>query len=266
MTDRLRFIHLSDTHLSPDPDYHSYGHNALANAQAVVHHLNNALPFKPDFVLHTGDVAYNPDREAYPQAVKVLSQLRYPVYYVRGNHDNPAAMREFLPHLPDGDGPLHYDFMQGNYHFVVLDTHSTEPPSGHIQAEQLDWLQATLDASPASRLVIALHHLPVVTNVPCMDERMIIRNHDALFEIIRPYRERISGLFFGHIHRSTTTLRDGILCSSAPAVWFQLYTWPEGDLDFRGDPSALPGFNVVTLTPSQTLITHHTVPHPGGGD
>ena len=62
----LRFIHISDTHIHPDPNYtKDYADiTSYAGAKALVEQVNN-VPFEPDFVLHTGDVAYDPDPEAY---------------------------------------------------------------------------------------------------------------------------------------------------------------------------------------------------------
>ncbi len=60
----LTFVHISDTHISQHPSYNTdFGEvTTLVGVKALVEQLNN-LPFEPDFVLHTGDVAYNPDPE-----------------------------------------------------------------------------------------------------------------------------------------------------------------------------------------------------------
>jgi 3',5'-cyclic-AMP phosphodiesterase len=262
MINPLRFIHITDTHIGVTPDYDSYGHYAFDNAQAVVDYLNHQLPFTPDFVLHTGDVIYNPNNDAYPHAQAVLRQLRYPIYYVRGNHDDPIGMRQYLDNVPQGDGHLYYDFIMKDFHFVVLDSFGYTRTIGIIEDNQMTWLEATLRNSLAESLVITLHHPPLITGIPCYDERMILKNHNEFFEVLRPYRERIRGVFFGHIHRDTLALREGILCSSAASTWFQLYGWPQDTLDFRGDADALPGFKVVTLTHNQTWVTSHTIPKP----
>ena len=48
----LRFVHISDTHFNPDPEYiKSYAqYTPLPGAQALVEAVN-ALPFQPDFIL-----------------------------------------------------------------------------------------------------------------------------------------------------------------------------------------------------------------------
>ena len=93
----LSFVHISDTHISADPHYNQDGamHTPLVGAKALVRQLNT-LPFPPDFVLHTGEVAYNPDETAYPVAYEVLSALKVPVYYLAGNHDDAATLQRIM--------------------------------------------------------------------------------------------------------------------------------------------------------------------------
>jgi Icc protein len=253
----LRFIQITDTHIGTAADYILRGVNSLSRAQAVVEHLNNDLTFTPDFVLHTGDVAYDPDPAAYTLAQATLSQLKYPTYYVRGNHDDPDTMRRTLPNLPAGTGRLDYEFTVKGFHFIVLDAFGLVQPMGFLEDTQLALLESRLKASNERSIVIALHQLPVLTGIRWYDDEMVIENHDALFEILKPYQKRIRGLFFGHIHRSSTTLREGILCVSAAAVSMQLESWPD-QADIVTDEAALGGFNVVTLTHEQTWVTHHT--------
>lgn len=263
MSQLLRFIHISDTHIGITADYDSYGHFALDNAEAIVDYLNNELPFEPDFILHTGDVIYNPNIEAYPYAQAVLSKLRYPIYYARGNHDDPVGMRQYLPNVPDnGTDHIDYDFIVNDFHVIVLDTHGFTRTLGILEDAQLAWFADTLANSPAQSIMISMHHLPLLTGIACYDERMILTNHEQFFDVLRPYRDRVRGVFFGHIHRDTTGLREGILCSSTYSTWFQLYAWPHDDINFRGDGDALPGFKVVTMSHQQTWITSHTIPQP----
>jgi len=78
----LRFVHITDTHLSPETEYgrhhHGAAHSAREGAIALVETVN-ALPFQPDFILHTGDVVYDPDPAAYGVAKSILSRLKAPV-------------------------------------------------------------------------------------------------------------------------------------------------------------------------------------------
>src|SRR5258705_3517838 len=108
---RLTFVHLSDTHISTDPEYgkHHTPHSANAGAEALVKAVN-ALPFHIDFILHTGDVVYDPVAEAYLTARDILSQLKYPVYYLSGNHDSGAELQRILLGRTEILSPFYYTF------------------------------------------------------------------------------------------------------------------------------------------------------------
>ena len=252
----LRFVHISDTHIGPSTDYMLYGVNTHQKAEELVQFINNDLPFSPDFVLHTGDVAYDPDAQATRLAHDVLSQIKYPLYVVRGNHDDPNALRDYFANLPQGDGRLYYDFVVKDFHFIVLDTFGLVQPSGHLDDAQLEWLQKTLTASNARSIVMIVHHIPTITGNAWLDERMRIMNDDALFAILEPYQARIRGMFFGHIHDFSAHQHHGILCSSTAAAFSQ-FIYPENP-DERFMVAEPGGFSLVTVRhDGPTTILHH---------
>lgn len=252
----LQFIHISDTHIGTTADYLLYGHSTAAAAQKLVDYLNNDLPFEPDFVLHTGDVTYDPDPEAYKLAWQTLQQIRYPLYVVRGNHDEPDTMRRVLPNLPSGSGRIDYTFEVKGFRFIVLDSFGREQPRGYLEDTQLAWLSQQLALAEDKPVVISLHHLPTTTGNPWLDNFMLIENHDTLFATLAPHQSRIRGLFFGHIHSPSTTLRQGIMCSSAPAAFSQ-FSFPNVYPSTELTATAPGGFSLVTIAPEQTWISHH---------
>src|SRR5437762_11867956 len=80
----MRFIHITDTHVGPTATYGLPGKPALPTLEALVDTINN-LPFKPDFVLHNGDVTDDASEAAYRLVKPILAKLKYPIYYVIGN-------------------------------------------------------------------------------------------------------------------------------------------------------------------------------------
>ncbi len=254
MSDDLRFVHISDTHIVPDQGLY-YGYNPYQALEQLVGYINNGLPFMLDFVLHTGDVTYDPDPAACQQAAAVLNELNYPTYYVRGNHDDPAAMRKYLPNLPAGSGRIDYTFAMKGFQFIILDSFGKVQPMGYLEPGQLAWLRTMCEESTAQSLVIVLHHLPVLTGNTWLDHDMYIENHEALFDTLEPFAARIRGLFFGHIHVPSSTMQRGILCSSAPAAFSQ-FVLP----DTAPTPPLITepgGYSLVRMTHEQTWISHH---------
>jgi len=255
----IRFVHISDTHLGTTPNHIQYGRNTYQDAKAMVDFINHDLEFDPDFVLHTGDVLNEPDANASKLAADLFKTLRFPARYVVGNHDDRDLMRADLLGHPPTDGPLCYDFHVEDFHFIALDSRGEIDPQGFISADQLDWLGQTCRESNAQSLVILVHHLPLHLGVKWIDRDMRIMNDDAFFDVLLPHRERLRGIFFGHIHRATTGFRDGILCSASASTFMQFEMNPD-DEKAQFDVNAPAGYAIVTMTHQQTTVTHQTLP------
>jgi Icc protein len=265
----MRFVHITDTHIGPTPDFLLRGFPALSTLEALVERINN-LPFQPDFVLHTGDMVDDTSEASYALARPVLEKLKYPVYYVIGNHDRPLPMqRALLGRSFDKIQGDRFDYQVeiGGFILAVFDTRGTVDPAGTLTEEQLKALRdlCTPDGPP---LIIAVHHQPVLLDSPWLDEaatngmRMRIDCSVAFQEAIAPARDRIRGVFFGHIHRGFQAVRNGILYCSAPSGVMQFQSWPnQHDAVLAEDE--LPGFGVVTVTPDQTIVRHFMFPRPG---
>ena len=94
-TETVYFVHISDTHIGPTPDYSRHGHEPLPCARRLVEIIND-LPTIPDFVIHTGDVVTDPHPDSYRLAAETFAKLSVPIYYVNGNHDTAADIQRYL--------------------------------------------------------------------------------------------------------------------------------------------------------------------------
>ena len=259
----LRFIHISDTHISHEPGYGAADgrYHPRLGAEALVDQINN-LPFTPDFVLHTGDVAYDPIPEAYETARDILSRIRFPVHTLAGNHDDAEMLQRVFLQRDTVQPTWHYDFETNGVHVICLD--STGPaahPSGTVSDEQLAWLANICQSDDPRPIVVGVHHNVSASGSPWLDEYMRMENGEALHQTLLPARHRLRGVFFGHIHQPSQTLRDSILYSSVLSSWYQIHSWP-GQTRTTLEPDAEPGFSVVTVTADQTHIRCHRFPRP----
>lgn len=267
----LHFVHITDTHLLlPEqkldyhdipPDLETYARQILAlpyDSQAVADALIreiNALPIRPDFVLHTGDVAAQLlSGDDYGYMLDMLSHIAYPVYYLPGNHDDPDALRRFTR----GEAaPPYYEFAVNGVQIACLDSasHPVVPHGGRLDDEQLGWLEALCSAPDDRPLVVALHHHPIPIGVPWLD-MLALHNGSELHRILRKAGTRLRGVFTGHIHHGVDVVRDGILYSSAASAWCQFTGWP-GHRFATLDTDVNPGFSLVTLTAEATFVRRH---------
>lgn len=259
----VHFVHISDTHIGPTPDFTLYGVRTLPALERVVDRIN-ALPVRPDFVVHTGDVAAKPDPEAYRLTASVMGRLSAPVYYVTGNHDRSQDLRALLPMGPkvdlvEGEDALAYRFDLGGHRIVVLDGRGPDAidPHGLLPESQLEALRRELSAGIAP-VTVFVHFPPVALHSPWLDRDMLLLNGPDLHRVLVEGRERIRGVFFGHAHRGMQVFRDGVLYSSVGSPFCQFTAWP-GD-EKPGMEAGGPGcFNFVTLTPGGCLVKEHTV-------
>jgi Icc protein len=258
----LRFVHLSDTHITFDPAYEKpYARrHPLASAQALIDQVKN-LPFTPDFILHTGDIAYDPYPELYPQIQQMFAALPAPVIWLAGNHDDRLAVQTTLAGSDTPQQHPFHDLEINGVQLILVDSNANAPqdvPRGLVPEAQMEWLDTLCAADDDRPLVIAVHHNVVRAGVPWLDDYMRIQNGDELHAIIRQARDRLRGVFHGHIHQNLDVLQDGVLYSAAASSWcgFMAYPIPEND-QVTPDFAMNPGFSVVTITPDRTTIRRH---------
>jgi Icc protein len=261
----LTFVHLSDTHIHLDPNYVSehIPFNSRQPVQKLIEAVN-ALPMPIDFVLHTGDVAHFPETpEHYTIAREILSQLRYPVYYTPGNHDVVAGLQaHFLGKTAAEIQPTYdLEFEVNGVQIVMLDSHippEVEGHAGYVTAAQLDWLDALCRAKDERPLVVALHHHTLPLEAPWLDS-IVLKNGIAVHNTLLKAKQRLRGVFYGHIHENVVTVREGISYYSVVSGWFQTQTW-YGMIEPAGALMHDPGFNLVTLTETDTFVRSVRVP------
>jgi len=257
----LYFVHISDTHIGPRPDYELYGCNPLHRARRMIETIN-ALPVVPDFVLHTGDVVSDPDEAAYRLTAEVFTLLRCPVYFVAGNHDAPMMIAKYLKMGSVSnvhETSLSYTFMVKGVRFIVLDGRGPDEidPHGLLAEPQFAFLLAALERDSAP-VAVVVHFPPIPLDSRWLDSEMLLLNGERLHRTLVPIRHRLRGVFFGHVHRGMTVFRDGILYSSVASTTGQFTAWPTTErvqLDLQ-HPAC---FNFITFIDDRTIIKEHMV-------
>ena len=265
----MRFVHITDTHIAADPAFASFGQTPRANLVALVDAIN-ALTFPIDFVLHTGDVVEDRSEAAYHAARDILARLRLPIHYVAGNHDDAGFLQTAMMNRASARPRLDYQFSADGVLVAVFDSRGPRDPAGTLRDEQLAALRA-LCAREGPPLVIAIHHPPLPLDTKWLNDgwstavghttSMLLDRGPEFLEAIAPARERLRGVFFGHVHRAFQIMHRGILFASAPSGFGQFYTWPGQDHP-EGSPAEPAGFSLVTITGEQTIVRQHSLAKP----
>ena len=255
----LTFVHISDSHLMTDLNRRGAERGpALPGAAALVREIE-ALPAPVEFVLHTGDVNHDPEcEEEYRQAVELYRQLSVPVHFLPGNHDRSLWLQRVLLERDEPAPHADQEFEAGGVQFLLLDSSVADMYEnvghGYLASEQLAWLEQRCAAQDGRPLVVALHHHPLALSVAWLDD-LVLRNGEALHEILLLARQRLRCVLYGHIHESLLTLRDGIPYQSVRGSWFQNRTWFGQQREYP-EPLQWPGYNLVTLTARDTFVRH----------
>jgi 3',5'-cyclic-AMP phosphodiesterase len=160
----LTFVQISDTHIGFKRDANPDVVGSLRHAIADIH----ALPQRPAFVVHTGDVSHLSKAEEFASARDILGEIRVDrVHTVPGEHDTiddgVTGYLKFFDH--DGNGRAWYSFEQNGVHFIGL-TNTLNFKAGTMASlgdEQLAWLKADLAGRSGSTPIVVLAHIPMWT-------------------------------------------------------------------------------------------------------
>ena len=161
------FAQISDSHIGfnkpANPD-------VTSTLQVAIDRIN-ALPDKPDFIIHTGDLSQlsKPSEfDTLDQALKGLSTKQ--IYFVPGEHDMLTDNGEqYLQRFGKGTkGAGWYSFDQKGVHFVGLVNvvNLKAGGLGSLGQEQLEWLEGDLKGLSASTPIVLFAHIPLWTIYP----------------------------------------------------------------------------------------------------
>ncbi len=200
--------------------------------KVAVDHLNT---MDLDFVIHLGDLI---DRDffSYSTVLPIMRRIEAPVAYVLGNHDYEVAddkKSEVPTHI--GMSAKHYDFVIGNWRFVVLDGNDislhahakgsdayneaaamlerlkaqnaafAKPWNAAIDSDQLSWLYSRLaQATQARQKVIVFCHWPIHPDVSDG-----LWNYKEVLARIESF-DCVPAFLAGHYHPGGYGVRKGI--------------------------------------------------------
>jgi 3',5'-cyclic AMP phosphodiesterase CpdA len=158
------FVQISDSHIgfSREPN-----RNVTATLEEAVRRIN-ALPQRPDFLLHTGDLTHLARPGEFDTVDQVLRTARAgEVFYVPGEHDVAAdggrAYRARYGRGTRGQGWRSFDHR--GVHFIGLVNVLDLRPGGlgSLGREQLDWMRRDVANLADSTPVVVYAHVPLWT-------------------------------------------------------------------------------------------------------
>ena len=161
------FLQISDSHVGFDKPANPNVKGTLEEAIGRV----KALPDKPAFMIHTGDISHLSKPAEFDDADRIISQARLDVHYVPGEHDliDDERGKLYLERYGRGTkGAGWYSFDANGVHFIglvnVLDLKAGG--LGNLGNEQLEWLEDDVKGRSASQPIVVFAHIPLWTVYP----------------------------------------------------------------------------------------------------
>jgi 3',5'-cyclic AMP phosphodiesterase CpdA len=160
------FLQISDSHIGFKAPANP---NALATLDEAIVKVG-ALPQKPAFMLHTGDITHLSKPEEFDNADQAITKARLDTFYVPGEHDiiDEGQGKAYLDRYGKrmkAQGTGWYSFDQHGVHFVGLVNVANVKAGGmgSLGAEQLAWLADDLKGKSASTPIVVFAHIPLWT-------------------------------------------------------------------------------------------------------
>jgi hypothetical protein len=160
------FLQISDSHIGFNKPANP---NVLATLDEAIVKIG-ALPQKPAFMIHTGDITHLSKPAEFDDAAQAIGKAKLETFYVPGEHDiideqQGKAYLERYGKRTQAKGTGWYSFDQNGVHFVGLVNVADLKGGGmgSLGTEQLAWLADDLKGKSASTPVVLFAHIPLWT-------------------------------------------------------------------------------------------------------
>ncbi|HVO64257.1 MAG TPA: metallophosphoesterase [Terriglobales bacterium] len=162
----LSFVQISDSHMGfnkpANPD-------VIGTLKAAVDKIN-ALPQKPEFLLHTGDITHLSKPEEFDNVDQILKATGKEIFCVPGEHDvlnaDGASFRARYARQSPGHG--WHSFDHSGVHFIGLVNVMNLKAGGlgNLGQAQLEWLAKDVKHRKHSTPIVVFAHIPLWSVYP----------------------------------------------------------------------------------------------------
>lgn len=161
------FVQISDSHIGFDKPANP---EVTATLQVAIDKIN-ALPERPDFMIHTGDLSHLSKPSEFDTLDQALQgAVAKQIYFVPGEHDMLTDNGEqYLQRFGKGSkGTGWYSFDHKGVHFAGLVNVANLKAGGlgSLGHEQLEWLEDDMKGRSASTPIVLFAHIPLWTIYP----------------------------------------------------------------------------------------------------
>ena len=252
----LHFVQISDSHMGfsrpANPD-------VAATLQAAVEKIN-ALPDRPEFMIHTGDLSHDSKSAQFDALDQVLTGAKTKqVFYVPGEHDllldGGKVYQERYAKKNEAAAGGWYSFNHKDVHFVGLNNSVMLDGMGNLGEEQLKWLRADLEGQPASRPMVVFAHIPLWSVYP--EWRWATDDSEQALDLLKRFGSVT--VLNGHIHQVMQKVEGNVTFHTAMSTAFPQ---PAPGTAKAPGPMKVPDDqlrNVLGITDVKSVAVNHTL-------
>jgi 3',5'-cyclic AMP phosphodiesterase CpdA len=213
----LRFVQISDSHIG----FAGPANTAVTDSFAEAINQVNALPDRPDFVIHTGDLTHLSTPAQFDQVKQMLNGLNTGhVLTVPGEHDSVddtgQKYRQFFGAGTRGNG--WYSFDLKGVHFISLVNTLALEKLGHLGADQLEFVRKDVAGLSGDTPIVVFSHIPLFAMYPAWGWG----TDDAVQAL--SYLKRFASVtcLNGHVHQLFTKTEGNVTFFSATTTAYPL--------------------------------------------
>ena len=215
----MNLAHVSDLHIMPDMNGNrEQNPSSIDVANAIADDLT-AISKGLDLVVVSGDITELSDAESLASFEQIFGRIGLPVFVVPGNHDGPAGMLDYMSSSPRlADWHLTNRIVEiAGVRFLGLNTSVEGLTQGALDDEALSLVDEQIRLKSDQRLVIVMHHPPLVLGLQQFDEFAYIERGDELLETITSSSKEVIVLS-GHVHRPYSVRQGNVSCFVAGSM------------------------------------------------
>jgi Icc protein len=241
----VRLVQITDCHILAAADDCMRDMNTRESFEAVSRAVvdNNA---DLDLLLATGDLSQDASAASYQYLAARFEEIGLPVFWIPGNHDDDAVMRE---HLRGECIFAARQVLVGDWQIVLLDSTIKGEVVGRVSSQQLEFLDGALRAYPERYALVCLHHQALASGSEWIDD-LGLQSSQQLVTAMKS-RANVKAVLWGHVHQQAHHRIDGIEWMSTPSSCIQ---FKPGSKTFALDDLA-PGYRHLSLFADGSIET-----------
>ncbi len=248
----MKIIHLTDTHIIGNKDS-SFAIKTDYRFEMALESIKKNHS-DASFVVITGDLASNGKLESYMKLKKLMDDFTIPIFLVLGNHDKKKVFNKVFDLCEDDEFVQYVKKFEDNV-FLFLDTVVPKYEYGKLCKKRLIWLEEQLKKFKNRNVYFFMHHFPLNSQLPWMEENACFTNKKDFWDIVLKY-SNVKHIFTGHLHRIVNANFRGVGVSCTRSTSFQVAYTPNDEDDYITYKEN-PTYCIVSIDEESIVIHNH---------